>query len=215
VGMGAVAGAVLGAPISTILMVFELTGNYEITIAVMIGTAVASLITQQVFGHSFFTWQLACRGLDVKRGRSQNLLRSILVSAVMKMDHNAVSPSALMIEVRGALQNSRYGEIFVVDDDGRLHGTITLPDLSDSAFDTELDAIINAEDVARLHPPVLTPDDTLDDAMSVMDAVDEEHIAVVEDKETMMLVGFVHKLDVVTAYNQAVLETRAEEQGGG
>lgn len=51
--------------------------------------------------------------------------------------------------------------------------------------------------------------------MSVMDAVDEEHIAVVEDRETMKLAGFVHKLDVVTVYNQAVLETRAEEQGGG
>lgn len=215
VGMGAVAGAVLGAPISTILMVFELTGNYEITIAVMIGTVVASLVTQQVFGHSFFTWQLAGRGLDLKGGRSQNLLRSIQVAAVMKPDFDAVSPSALMIEVRDALQKSRYGEIFVVDEGGRLHGTITLPDLSDSAFDTELDAILNAEDVARRNPPVLTPDDTLDEAMSVMDAVDEEHIAVVHDKAQMIVAGFVHQLDVVTTYNQAVLQARAEEQGVG
>lgn len=212
VGMGAVAGAVLGAPISTILMVFELTGDYEITIAVMIGTAVASLVTQQVFGHSFFTWQLACRGLDLKGGRSQNLLRSIRVETVMKPEYDAVSPSALMIEVRAALQNSRYGEIFVVDDTGRLHGTITLHDLYDSAFDTELDAVINAEDVARHNPPVLTPGDTLDEAISVMAAVDEEHIAVVKDTESMIVAGFVHQLDVVTTYNQAVLESHAEEQ---
>ena len=213
VGMGAVAGAVLGAPISTILMVFELTGDYEITIAVMIGTAVASLVTQQVFGHSFFTWQLTCRGLDLKDGRSQTLLQSIRVAAVMKPDFSAVSPSALMIEVRDALQKSRYAEIFVVDDEGSLHGTITLPDLFDSAFDTELDAVINAEDVVRHNPPVLTPEDTLDDALSVMDAADEEHIAVVHDKSSMIVAGFVHKLDVVTAYNQAVLKARAEEQG--
>ncbi|MDD9904177.1 MAG: chloride channel protein [Rhodospirillaceae bacterium] len=214
VGMGAVAGAVLGAPISTILMVFELTGNYEITIAVMIATVVATLVTQQVFGHSFFTWQLAGRGLDLKGGRSQNLLRAIRVASVMKPEYDAVSPSALMIEVRTALQNSHYGEIFVVDDDGRLHGTITLHDLYDSAFDTELDAVINAEDVARHHPPVLTPNDTLDEAISVMDEVDEEHIAVVHDREGMKVAGFVHQLDVVTTYNQAVLEARAEEQGG-
>lgn len=103
VSMGSVAGAVLGAPISTILMVFGLTGNYEITIAIMIRTAVASLVTQQIFGHSFFAWQLACHGLDVKRGWPQILLRSIRVSTVMKSDHNAVSPSALMIEMRDAL----------------------------------------------------------------------------------------------------------------
>ncbi len=215
VGMGAVAAAVLGAPISTILMVFELTGDYEITIAVMIGTVVASLVTQQVFGHSFFTWQLARRGLDLKGGRSQNLLRSIRVATVMKPDFDAVSPSALMIEVRDALQKSHYGEIFVVDDDGRLHGTITLPDLFDTAFNTELDAVINAEVVARRNPPVLTPKDTLDDAMTVMDAVDEEHIAVVHDKTGMIVAGFVHQLNVVTTYNQAVLEARAEEQGVG
>jgi CIC family chloride channel protein len=214
VGMGAVAGAVLGAPISTILMVFELTGDYAITIAVMIATVVASLITQQVFGHSFFTWQLAGRGLDLKGGRSQNLLRSIRVEAVMKPDYDSVSPPALMIEVRDALQKSRCGEIFVVDDAGALHGTITLADLFDTAFDTELDAVINAEDVARRNPPVLTPEDTLDEAMSVMDAVDEEHIAVVRDKKDMIVAGFVHQLDVVKTYNQAVLEARAEEQGG-
>ena len=214
VGMGAVAGAVLGAPISTILMVFELTGNYEITIAVMIATVVATLVTQQLFGHSFFTWQLAGRGLDLKGGRSQNLLRSIRVASVMKPEFDAVSPSALMIEVRAALQNSHYGEIFVVDGDGRLHGTITLHDLYDSAFDTELDAVINAEDVARHSPPVLTPNDTLDEAISVMDEVDEEHIAVVHDKDGMIVAGFVHQLDVVTTYNQAVLEARTEEQGG-
>jgi CIC family chloride channel protein len=213
VGMGAVAGAVLGAPISTILVVFELTGDYAITIAVMIGTVAASSVTQQVFGNSFFTWQLARRGLDLKGGRSQNLLRSIRVDSVMKPDYDAVAPAALMIEVRAALQKSRYGEIFVVDEEGRLHGTVTLADLSDSAFDTELDTVINAEDVARRNPPILTPEDTLDKAMSVMDAVDEEHIAVVHDASGMRVAGFVHQLDVVTAYNQAVLEARAEERG--
>ena len=131
----------------------------------------------------------------------------------MKPEYDPVSPSALMIEVRTALQNSHYGEIFVVDDDGRLHGTITLHDLYASAFNTELDAVINAEDVARHHSPVLTPNDTLDEAISVMDEVDEEHIAVVHDREGMKVAGFVHQLDVVTTYNQAVLEARAEEQG--
>ena len=74
--------------------------------------------------------------------------------------------------------------------------------------------MINAEDVARHHPPVLTPNDTLDEAISVMDEVDEEHIAGVHDREGMKVTGFVHQLDVVTTYNQAVLEVRAEEQGG-
>ena len=69
IGMGAVAGAVLGAPISTILMVFELTNDYAITIAVMIATSISSIITHQYQGQSYFTWQLDRRGLALKGGQ--------------------------------------------------------------------------------------------------------------------------------------------------
>lgn len=69
VGMGAVAGAVLGAPISTVLMVFELTSNYDMTIAVMVATAISSLITQQLHKPSFFLWQLERRGVVLSRDK--------------------------------------------------------------------------------------------------------------------------------------------------
>lgn len=58
IGMGAVAAAVLGAPISTTLIVFELTGDYALTIAVMVAVVIASVITQQFLGKSFFNWQM-------------------------------------------------------------------------------------------------------------------------------------------------------------
>jgi CIC family chloride channel protein len=70
VGMGAVAGSVLGAPISTILIIFELSADYTLTIAVMIGVVVASVIIQQFTHRSFFLWQLGTRG-----GRSQGRSR--------------------------------------------------------------------------------------------------------------------------------------------
>jgi CIC family chloride channel protein len=69
-GMGAVAGAVLGAPISTILIVFELTGSYEITIVVMVATALAVVVTGQMGARSFFHLQLLGRGLDLVESRT-------------------------------------------------------------------------------------------------------------------------------------------------
>jgi len=213
VGMGAVAGAVLGAPISTILMIFELTNNYAITIAVMIATVIASVVTRQVFKHSFFTWQLAQRGLDVKGGREQNLLRSISVEAVMKSEYESVDPKSSLDEVRHKLQDSQYGEVFVIDRTGVLQGTITLADLGNAAFDPSGDSGRGAEDVTRRAPPVLTPADTLDRALKLMESVHEEHIAVVTDHYLMRVVGFVHQIDVLSAYNSAVLQARAEEQG--
>ena len=67
-GMGAVAGAVLGAPISTTLIVFELTGGYELSIALLLTVAIAHGVNQAIHGHSYFHWQLEMRGLFVQAG---------------------------------------------------------------------------------------------------------------------------------------------------
>lgn len=211
VGMGAVAGAVLGAPISTILMIFELTNDYALTVAVMVATIVSSLLTRHLFSHSYFTWQLEERGLNVREGHEQRILRDVKVRDVMADDADAVRPAARMTEVRERLGASSYGTLFVVDDSGVLHGTITLADLAETAFDTELDVLINAEDVARLHPPVLDVAQDLGIAMRAMQTADEDHIAVVEDRASQRFLGVVHQRDVMMAYRRAVLAARGEE----
>ncbi|MEO1152082.1 MAG: chloride channel protein [Pseudomonadota bacterium] len=84
VGMGAVAGAIMGAPISTTLIAFELTGDYGITISLMVAVSVATLITQTVFRKSFFHWQLSRRGYDLSDGPQGVLLQTIRVREVME-----------------------------------------------------------------------------------------------------------------------------------
>ncbi len=213
VGMGAVAGAVLGAPISTILMIFELTGDYQLTIGVMIATVLASLLTRHIFGFSFFTRQLDLRGLNLRSGREQGLLREARVRGVMREDFAAVPHNSAMSVIRKGLQSAPYGELFVIDGDGRLHGTITLSDLAESAFDTELDELLTAEDVLRHQPPVLAMDDDLEAAMTLMDTVQEPIIAVIDNHESQKVVGYVRQRDVLLAYNRALLRARDEAHG--
>lgn len=213
VGMGAVAGSVLGAPISTILMVFELTGDYSLTIGVMIATVIASLLTQQIYGFSFFTRQLDRRGLNLRTGREKGLLHEMRVSEVLCDDHATIGPAARMTQVRRALLGACHAELFVVDGEGRLHGTITLADLADAAFSTELDPLLNAEDVCRPRPPVLAAGDDLEAAMALIDEVQEDIVAVVDGMETMRLLGYVRQRDVVRAYDLALLRARDEALG--
>lgn len=82
-GMGAVAGAVLGAPISTVLIVFELTGDYQMTIALLLAVSVSVGITQAVHGQSYFHWQLANRGLFLQEGPHKHIVRSLRVRDFM------------------------------------------------------------------------------------------------------------------------------------
>lgn len=212
VGMGAVAGAVLGAPISTILIVFELTGDYALTVAVMIATVISSQIMRSVFGFSFFTWQLDARGISLKGGREARILRATRIADLVKRDQKTVRADAGMAAVRRQLLASPYGEVFVVGENGRLVGTITLRDLADSAFDTSADAALVAEDVARKKPPTALREDDLEKAMHLMEGCGEEHIAVLDNGRDARLIGVLHERDVMAAYHRAVLETRREEQ---
>jgi CIC family chloride channel protein len=83
IGMGAVSGAVLGAPISTTLIVFELIGSYEVTIAILLAVSIATALTQAVIGKSFFHWQLQTRDLHLHEGPHRRILLSLLVRDMM------------------------------------------------------------------------------------------------------------------------------------
>ena len=213
VGLGAVSGAVLGAPISTILIVFELTADYALTIAVMVAVVIASVITQQVRGNSFFTWQLKRRGINIHGGRETGLMATTRVVDVMSLKFTPVMQGLNINGVREKLLTAPHGELFVVDEKGALTGTITLEDLADGAFDHSIDDVVKARDVARLHPPVLEAEVSLEDALRMMQDTGEEHVAVVENRDSMKLVGFIHEIDVMFVYNRALLEARREERG--
>ncbi|MBT7526400.1 MAG: chloride channel protein, partial [Rhodospirillales bacterium] len=85
--------------------------------------------------------------------------------------------------------------------------------LSEAAFETSYDAHLKAVDVARANPPVLPISANLEEARRLLDDAQENQIAVVEDMESMTLVGFLRERDVMAAYNQAMEAARAEERG--
>jgi len=94
-GMGAVAGAVLGAPISTTLIVFELTGGYALSIALLLTVAIANGFNKAVHGRSFFHWQLESRGLFLSEGAHRRIVRNVRVSDFMRSLDNEEEPPPL------------------------------------------------------------------------------------------------------------------------
>ncbi|MCF6234392.1 MAG: chloride channel protein [Rhodobacteraceae bacterium] len=84
-GMGAVAAAVLGAPISTTLIVFELTGDWQIGIAVMIAVSMSTALASRLVHRSFFLTQLERRGIHLAAGPQAYLLAMLRATSVMRM----------------------------------------------------------------------------------------------------------------------------------
>lgn len=126
IGMGAACGAIMGAPISTTLIVFELTGDYAITISLMVSVALATLLTQAIVGKSFFHWILSRRGYDLSEGPQGVILQTIRVRDVMQATPEGppiedgaprLSASSSLGEALAKLDDADEAGLPVVEDD--------------------------------------------------------------------------------------------------
>lgn len=88
IGMGAVAAAVLGAPISTAVMIFELTGGFAFSIALLFAVSIATGLTQVAMGRSFFYWQLYTRGIMLEEGPHKHLAQYIRPARIRCLRRN-------------------------------------------------------------------------------------------------------------------------------
>jgi CIC family chloride channel protein len=213
VGMGAVAAAVLGAPISTILIVFEMTSDYKVTVAVMLAVAVSSLLTQRLMTRSFFLWQLERRGISLAGGRERQLLQASRVRDVMTEDFQIIKQDTPLTGIRTRLQTAPHGDFFVVDDEERLIGTLSFADVRPIAFEPGVENLINAYDVSRLNPQVLEADGNLEEALRALGESSATRVPVVEDLKSRRVVGVARYRDLLHAHNRILMQARAEERG--
>jgi len=210
--MAAVAACTLGAPISTIIMVFELTADYGITFGLMLTVSIAALLFRQLHWHSFFSWQLLRRGIDLYARHDQQLLASRTVAEVMRKEVVTVDLEADLEHLKSMFLH-RHLPIFVVDYERRLVGTIHFEDLADAAFEPDPEKTMTASDLVHRLPVALTPEDDLEKALRVCEANHEDHMPVVRDEDSMEVLAEVRLTDLFLAQNQALLEARAVEQG--
>ena len=207
VGMGAVAAAVLGAPISTVLMVFELTGSYPMAVGSMVAVVFAVGLSRTLTGHSFFTRQLQSMGHDIRDGKDISLLRNTQVSEVLDEEPDTVAPELPAPATLEAVIASRWGRVFVIGEGGRLEGFITL-ETSRSAFD---DPDKTAADLASPALSVTSACD-LTTAMKRFVEKGEAHVPVIEDETSQRLIGVIHDFDVSYAYHRAMLVAEGQEE---
>ena len=205
----------LGAPISTILIVFELTANFDLTIAVMIGAALASLITNHVVGRSFFTWVLEYRGIDLSGGRARQLLKGQRVRDIMASAYVTLPQEADGDAIRRELRQHPRGNFLVLDGEHRLTGVLTLEDLRPLLYGEEDDAERKASAGALMHaaPVVVTPEDDLDMALECMAASDDDFLPVVRTRDDHRIAGVLKQRDLTLAHNRALAEAGMEARG--
>ena len=210
IGMGAVAAPVLGAPISTILILFELTGDFTVTAAAMTAVVIASITTRQLIGKSYFELQLERAGISLSGGPARALLRQQRVRDVARHGFHSVNGDTSIDALR-SLMKLEPGRTFFVTDEGTLVGVIATSDLVQAALDPDKSANLTARDIAGLNPIFLVCNDNLEHALAVLAQVPEDDVPVVRDAQSLEVVGLVRHHDVLSVFNQALLKVQAEE----
>ncbi|MAL80490.1 MAG: chloride channel protein [Sneathiella sp.] len=209
IGMSAVAASVLGAPISTILIVFELTGDYKISIAVMVAVSVATLISKNIYGRSIFQTQLLNRNVDVNESRALRLLSFRQVRGIMDREFIEIPKHTDMKELRKIIRNTNHDKFVVVEPETHeFIGCIDYSDLKAGLFGDEPLDHMTAQDLMHDDGPVLFPDTSLKNALEIIGKSDTENIPVINRANERRLIGILHQKDLLRAYNAALLSAQ-------
>jgi CIC family chloride channel protein len=201
VGMAAMFAASAHAPITAVLILFELTGDYRLILPLMMTVVVATLIARPLMkGESIYTLKLSRRGVRLKRGRDIDLMEAVLVQDVMQTRHSTVNmhvPVAVLADL--FLQTNQHA-FAVLDDDGKLYGIVSLTDYRRVSQDGAIPTDLTVKDIATRSMVTAFPDENLRVVMQRMAPRDLSRIPVVSREDQHELLGVVRRNDIVRAY---------------
>jgi len=211
-GMGAVTSAVIGAPISTILVVFELTENYGLAKAVLISVVFSNIICSRLFGRSLFDVQLLARGFDFSLGKDKVVLQQKTIRDYVTHEFVKVTPETPCSQALDRLLAADQTEGYIVNESDTYLGQITLNELLQIQRDpAKADPAVG--DIAQHEQITLTDMTSIFAAMKKVEDFVGESVPVVSAKDHLKLVGVIPEGNIFKAYSDAIGEIREEEYG--
>lgn len=203
VGMGAVVAASTAAPITGMLLVFEMTNDYNIVLPLMLTTVIANLVARRLEPDSLYTGWLRRRGERLQHGADRDVLAGLRVADAFDPAPHVVGETAPLGQLLEHLGRGAYTDLPVVDEHRRLVGIIPLAEIGRLASQPrEQTASLVASQVATPAETV-APGDTLLDAIRRMGVRGAPSIPVV-DRATGHLLGLVSRAHVLAIYERAV-----------
>jgi CIC family chloride channel protein len=206
VGMGAVVSATTHGPLSAMLILFELTGNYKIILPLMFSCILATIFAGQLMKDSIYTLKLARRGVDIREGKEVNVLKSMFVKDVMNQHVETIAEGSALVEMTDKISKSKYNSFPVLDAANKLAGILSFNDYSDAIFDENLKDLVVAKDLASENVVTVSADDDLFTALGKISRKDFSTMPVVSPDDPAELVGIVTRRDIIGAYEKAVLK---------
>jgi CIC family chloride channel protein len=199
VGMGAVFAGATHASMTAVIMMFEMTGDYEIILPLMLAVITSTLVSRVLLrGATIYTLKLTRRGVQLQRGRDVDVLESVHVEEAMS-EPTPVAPETTVEELMELfLRTNRHG--FPVLDRGRLVGIVSITDLREAMVSDRTEEL-HVSDLMTESLITVYPEHTLQEALRRMGPRDLSRLPVVSREDPQRLLGILRRNDVVRAYN--------------
>lgn len=211
VGMAAVFAGAARAPITAILIVFEMSGDYKLILPLMLATVISTLLAEHLYPDSIYTLKLKLKGINWGRGRDQDVLQGVSVNEVMSRNNlETVSVMTPLSKLKEVFAHSHTHGLSVLDENGKLWGVVTITDLERALGDELADGtLVSKIGTTWPHLKVAFPDESIGDALSRMSTRGLGRLPVVDRDDPYVLLGLIRRPDIIKAYDLAL--TRRDE----
>jgi len=212
IGMAATFTAAAHAPITAVIILFELTGDYRIILPLMLTVVITTIVSQQLLkGESIYTLKLSRRGVHLNKGRDVDILEGVKVQEVMSQDFTIISMNDTMRNLSTLLDESYSHGVVVLDEEGKLFGIITVSDLRTAiSSGLDLDRTPVKELATKRADLLITyPDETIGQALYRMGSRGLGRLPVLSREDPGQIVGLIRRQNIIRAYHLAL--TRRSE----
>jgi len=203
VGMAAVLAGAVHAPLTAVILLFEMTNDYRIILPLMFAVAVSLLISQRIQKDSVYALGLARHGIRLDRGRDVEVMSAITVGEAMQTGTHTLLETLSLTEAAEQLAQARHHGLPVVDAGNRLTGILTVQDIERAKGETVGEACTREVEVAF-------PDESLNLALRRMSSRDVGRLPVVARENPRQLLGVLRRVDVIHAYDIALTRRIAQ-----
>ncbi len=206
VGMAALFSATARAPLTAMLIVFEMSNDYSMILPLMVAGVAASYFSQWLHPESIYTMKLAKRGVRFVEGRDMDIMQGVKISEVMKGRPVTIHKDQFFSDAMALFQEKNLLGFPVLQDGGKLWGILTLQDMHRAQSKENFSSRgLKVSDFAVENPVTVFPDEPIWAAIQKMSPRDLARLPVISRDGTGRLVGLISRSDILRAYDVGVV----------
>jgi CIC family chloride channel protein len=219
VGMAAVFSAAARAPLTSMLIVFEMSNDYRLILPLMTAGMIASTFAQWLHSDSIYSLKLTKRGIRFEQGKDLDIMQTVQVEEVMNKNPITVQQDQSVADLFAAFQETHLGGFPVIAHETELYGMVTMQDMERTIQKME-NTLHRKEvnlkdlkiwDVATPDPVTVFPDEPIWSAIRKMTPRDLARLPVVARDNPKQFVGVISRSDIVRAYNVGLMRKQKDE----